>query len=143
MSERRRTVARRAEVDGIGLHLGVACHLTFAPAAPGAGIGFRRTDRPGSARVKALAASAVLTERRTQIGEGDEALHTVEHVLAAVSGTGLDDVTIEMDAAEPPILVSVSISRSDAEVIGTPGLDRLLDLFALPTVRQRLLNQTT
>ena len=104
MSERRRTVARRAEVDGIGLHLGVACHLTFAPAAPGAGIGFRRTDRPGSARVMALAASAVLTERRTQIGEGDEALHTVEHVLAAVSGTGLDDVTIEMDAAEPPIL---------------------------------------
>ena len=104
MSARRRTVAQRSEVEGVGLHLGTPCHLAFAAAPPGAGIGFRRTDRPGSARIPALADRAVLTERRTQIGKGDDALHTVEHVLAAVSGTGLDDVTIEMDAAEPPIL---------------------------------------
>ena len=102
--DRRRTVARRVEVEGVGLHLGAPCRLAFVPAPPGAGIGFRRTDRPGSARIKALAASAVLTERRTQIGTGDDALHTVEHVLAAIAGTGLDDVTIELDAAEPPIL---------------------------------------
>ena len=104
MTARRRTVAARSEVEGVGLHLGEPCRLAFIPAPPGSGIGFRRTDRPGSARIRALAEHAVLAERRTQIGDGDAALHTVEHVLAAVSGTGLDDVTIEMDAAEPPIL---------------------------------------
>ena len=103
MTEVRRTIARRAELDGVGLHLGRACRLAFVPASSGAGIGFIRTDRPGSARITADAAAAVLTERRTQIGEGDDAIHTVEHVLAAVSGLGFDDVTIELDASEPPI----------------------------------------
>ena len=104
MSEQRRTIGRRAEVSGIGLHLGKACRLAFVPAEAGAGIGFLRRDRPGAARAPATAASAVLTERRTQLGTGDDAIHTVEHVLAAVAGLGIDDITIEMDASEPPIM---------------------------------------
>jgi UDP-3-O-[3-hydroxymyristoyl] N-acetylglucosamine deacetylase/3-hydroxyacyl-[acyl-carrier-protein] dehydratase len=100
----RRTIRARATVQGIGLHLGRACTLTFVPAAVGDGIRFRRTDLPGSAPIPAHVSRAILSERRTQLGDGEEGLHTVEHVLAAVAGLGIDDLTIEMDAAEPPIL---------------------------------------
>ena len=103
MNSARRTIAREVGVDGIGLHLGKTCRLVFRPAAQGSGITFIRSDR-GGRRVPATADVAVLAERRTQLGEGDDALHTVEHVLAAVSGAFIDDVDIEMDGPEPPIL---------------------------------------
>src|ERR1700712_4922445 len=100
----RRTIARPVSLEGIGLHLGAACHLSFRPAPSGAGISFRRTDLPGSPTIPALAERAVLTERRTQLGDDPVSVHTVEHVLAAVVGCGIDDVEIELDAAEPPIM---------------------------------------
>jgi UDP-3-O-[3-hydroxymyristoyl] N-acetylglucosamine deacetylase/3-hydroxyacyl-[acyl-carrier-protein] dehydratase len=100
----RTTIAAAATLHGVGLHLGAPCTLTFRPGAPGAGIVFRRTDRPGTPEVRALVAHAVESERRTVLGSGADALHTIEHVLAAVAGLGIDDVCIEMDAAEPPIL---------------------------------------
>jgi UDP-3-O-[3-hydroxymyristoyl] N-acetylglucosamine deacetylase/3-hydroxyacyl-[acyl-carrier-protein] dehydratase len=102
--EPRRTIARDTSVEGVGLHLGRPCRLTFRPAAPGAGVVFVRTDRAGRPATRAHADAAVLSERQTQLGEGDAALHTVEHVLAAVAGLGIDDVVIEMDGPEPPIL---------------------------------------
>ncbi len=100
----RRTIAAPASLQGIGLHLGRACALTFRPAAPGEGIRFRRIDLPGAPETQAHVSVAIAAERRTQLGEGEAALHTVEHVLAAVAGLGIDDVLIEMDAAEPPIM---------------------------------------
>lgn len=103
-AEPRQTIARRVTLDGVGLHLGVPCRLTFAPAAGGAGISFLRTDHPGAERVPALVERATLSERRTQLGEGERALHTVEHVLAAVAAAGIDDLVIEMDGPEPPIM---------------------------------------
>ena len=102
--ERRRTIAGSVTLAGVGLHLGRDCRLTFRPGAPERGIVFRRTDLAGTPEVPATVAHAVQVERRTQIGEGERALHTVEHVLAAVAGHELDDLLIEMDAAEPPIL---------------------------------------
>ena len=98
------TIGASATLSGIGLHLGRPCRLTFLPAAAGTGIIFRRVDLPGSPETPATVDRAILTERRTQLGEGEGALHTVEHVLAAVLGAEVDDVVIEMDAAEPPIL---------------------------------------
>ena len=103
MNAGRRTIAREAVVDGVGLHLGQPCRLLFRPAESGAGITFVRADR-GGLRFPATAANAVLAERRTQLGDGDDALHTVEHVLAAVSGALIDDVEIVMDGPEPPIV---------------------------------------
>ncbi len=100
----RRTIRARAAVDGIGLHYGKVCRLVFAPAPSGHGIQFRRVDLPGTPDIPARVDEAVLSERRTQIGDGERALHTVEHVLAAVAGLGIDDLSIEMNAAEPPIL---------------------------------------
>jgi UDP-3-O-[3-hydroxymyristoyl] N-acetylglucosamine deacetylase/3-hydroxyacyl-[acyl-carrier-protein] dehydratase len=74
------------------------------PAASGTGIRFRRVDLPGRPETRAHVDEAAVAERRTQLGSGEGALHTVEHVLAAVVGLGVDDLLIEMDAAEPPIM---------------------------------------
>jgi UDP-3-O-[3-hydroxymyristoyl] N-acetylglucosamine deacetylase/3-hydroxyacyl-[acyl-carrier-protein] dehydratase len=100
----RRTIAREVSLEGIGLHLGAACRLTFRPAKSGTGIVFRRADLPNAPVIPALAEHAVLTERRTQLGEDPVSVHTCEHVLAAVAGCGIDDLEIELDAAEPPIM---------------------------------------
>jgi UDP-3-O-[3-hydroxymyristoyl] N-acetylglucosamine deacetylase/3-hydroxyacyl-[acyl-carrier-protein] dehydratase len=112
----RRTIARPVSLEGIGLHLGVACHLSFRPAPSGAGVIFRRTDLPGAPVIPALAEYAVLTERRTQLGEEPVAVHTVEHVLAAVAGCGIDDLEIALDAGEPPIMDGSAAPFVDALV---------------------------
>ena len=91
-------------LEGIGLHLGVECRITFQPAARKQGIVFRRTDCPGSPPIRAHVSEVSASERRTQLGKGAHAVHTVEHVLAAVTAMGIDDVTIDMDGPEPPIL---------------------------------------
>jgi UDP-3-O-[3-hydroxymyristoyl] N-acetylglucosamine deacetylase/3-hydroxyacyl-[acyl-carrier-protein] dehydratase len=100
----RRTIAHAATLTGVGLHLGEPCTLTFRPSEVGGGIRFRRIDRPDAPLIPARVEIAVEAQRRTQLGAGDDALHTVEHVLAAVAGLGIDDLLIEMDAAEPPIM---------------------------------------
>ncbi|NUP72344.1 MAG: bifunctional UDP-3-O-[3-hydroxymyristoyl] N-acetylglucosamine deacetylase/3-hydroxyacyl-ACP dehydratase [Gemmatimonadaceae bacterium] len=100
----RRTIARPARVAGVGLHLGVPCTLEFRPATAGTGVRFQRTDLAGAAPIPARAEHAVLTERRTQLGEEPNAVHTVEHVLAAVHALELDDLVISMDGPEPPIM---------------------------------------
>jgi UDP-3-O-[3-hydroxymyristoyl] N-acetylglucosamine deacetylase / 3-hydroxyacyl-[acyl-carrier-protein] dehydratase len=99
----RRTVANEASISGVGLHLGVPCRLTVRPAPSGAGVSFRRADLPGAPVIPARAERAVLTERRTQLGEDPVSVHTVEHVLAAVAGLELDDLLVELDGPEPPI----------------------------------------
>jgi UDP-3-O-[3-hydroxymyristoyl] N-acetylglucosamine deacetylase/3-hydroxyacyl-[acyl-carrier-protein] dehydratase len=100
----RRTIARSTTLSGIGLHLGHQCTLTFVPAKSGAGISFARSDRPKSRSIPARVSEVTASERRTQIGSGDDAIHTVEHVLAAVAALAIDDLRIEMDAPEPPIM---------------------------------------
>ena len=99
----RRTIARAAEISGVGLHMGMPVRLVFEPAAAGSGIRFRRDDRGGE-EIPARVERAVLAERRTQLGEGAAAIHTVEHVLAAVAAQEVDDLVIAMDGPEPPIL---------------------------------------
>ncbi len=100
----RRTIGACRSLEGVGLHLGRQCRLTFAPAATGAGIAFRRTDLAGAPETPAHVDHVALSDRRTQLGTGEGGLHTVEHVLAAVAGLGVDDILIEMDAPEPPVL---------------------------------------
>jgi UDP-3-O-[3-hydroxymyristoyl] N-acetylglucosamine deacetylase/3-hydroxyacyl-[acyl-carrier-protein] dehydratase len=100
----RRTIARATSLEGVGLHLGVPCQLTFLPAPSGAGIVFRRADLPGAPLIPARVDHAVLTERRTQLGKEPVAVHTVEHVLAAVLARELDDVVIELSGPEPPVM---------------------------------------
>ena len=121
----RRTVARPAAVTGVGLHLGVACALEFMPAPSGSGVVFVRRDLSHAAPIPARAEHAVLTERRTQLGTEPNAVHTVEHVLAAVHALELDDLVISMDAPEPPIMDGSAgpffAALQEAGVLEQPG----------------------
>ncbi len=104
MSDRRHSIAAEVSLDGVGLHLGERCRLTFRPADANTGIVFRRIDLAGQPHIPARVEHAVLSDRRTQLGSGECSLHTVEHVLAAVSAHEIDDLFIDLDASEPPIL---------------------------------------
>ena len=100
----RSTVAAPATLEGTGLHLGERCTLVFRPASAGNGITFRRIDLAGARAIPATVDQVSASERRTQLGAGENTVHTVEHVLAAVAALGIDDLIIEMNAPEPPIL---------------------------------------
>jgi UDP-3-O-[3-hydroxymyristoyl] N-acetylglucosamine deacetylase/3-hydroxyacyl-[acyl-carrier-protein] dehydratase len=128
----RRTIARSTSLEGVGLHLGAPCRLSFHAAESGTGLVFRRTDLPGSPRIPARASAAVLTERRTQLGEDPVSVHTVEHVLAAAAGLEIDDLEIALDAAEPPIMdgsarpfVDALLEAGVREQAGEPTVLRL------------------
>jgi UDP-3-O-[3-hydroxymyristoyl] N-acetylglucosamine deacetylase len=97
-----RTVAKRMSVTGIGLHSGKAASLALAPAAPDSGITFIRTDL--GAEIPARADLVVDTLLSTSLGKGQARVATVEHVLAALSGLGIDNCRIEVDGPEVPIL---------------------------------------
>lgn len=96
----RRTVLRSAECAGTGLHTGAACRVRVDPAAPGSGIVFVRDGQPIAARL----ASVTGSERRTVLGTGAARVETVEHLLAAVFAAGLDDLEVQVDGPEIPIL---------------------------------------
>src|SRR5687768_12758715 len=100
----RTTIATAVTLEGIGLHLGESCALTFSPAPSGNGITLQRTDIAGALPIPAVVDQVSASERRTQLGRGDNTVHTVEHVLAAVAALGIDDLLISMDGPEPPIL---------------------------------------
>jgi UDP-3-O-[3-hydroxymyristoyl] N-acetylglucosamine deacetylase / 3-hydroxyacyl-[acyl-carrier-protein] dehydratase len=103
-ADRRRTIRSPVSLSGIGLHLGVRTTLTFRPAPERTGIVFRRVDLPGSPLIPAQIQYAELTERRTQLGANGVELHTVEHVLAAVAAAEIDDLWIDVDGPEPPVM---------------------------------------
>ena len=128
----RKTIASQTELHGTGLHFGKECTIRFLPGKSGQGVLFQRFDKPDSPAIPATVHHAVTTERRTQIGEGDSAFHTVEHVLAAVSGLEIDDITIQMNASEPPILDGSALpfvqALEAAGVVNNGGRVRVLSL---------------
>ncbi len=117
-----RTIARPASLNGVGLHTGESATLTFRPAT-GPGIVFRRTDLYGMPLVRAIVENVSETERRTELTEHGVSVSTVEHVLAATAGVGVDDVTVDLSGPEPPAMdgSADSFARAllDAGVIET------------------------
>jgi UDP-3-O-[3-hydroxymyristoyl] N-acetylglucosamine deacetylase/3-hydroxyacyl-[acyl-carrier-protein] dehydratase len=103
MFEQQRTIKRPVTIRGTGLHTGSVTTMTFHPAAENAGIRFRRSDLGGSPEVPAIVDHVVDISRGTTIGIGEAKIHTVEHVLAAIVGLQIDNITIELDAHEPPV----------------------------------------
>ncbi|MCW8814312.1 MAG: bifunctional UDP-3-O-[3-hydroxymyristoyl] N-acetylglucosamine deacetylase/3-hydroxyacyl-ACP dehydratase, partial [Chlorobium sp.] len=103
MLEQQRTIAKPVSMTGIGLHTGTECTLTFKPAPENHGIKFVRTDLGGNPEIPAIADNVVDVSRGTTIGIGDAKVHTVEHVLAAIMGLQIDNITIEVDGIEPPV----------------------------------------
>ena len=102
-SEPQQTLARSASVSGTSLHTGEKVTLKFQPAPVDFGLKFRRKDLPDEPTIDATIANLKTVERATTIGEGSMRVHTVEHVLSALSAMGVDNAIIEMDANEPPI----------------------------------------
>jgi len=100
---KQRTIRESASFSGIGLHTGNLATLTFKPAASDSGVVFYRTDLPGKPAVRADVDNVVDVSRGTTIACGDAKVHTVEHVLAAVVGLGIDNLDIELDANEIPV----------------------------------------
>lgn len=103
MLELQRTIEKSVSVSGIGLHTGTMCKLTFKPAPENAGIKFVRTDLGGNPEIPATVDYVVDVSRGTTLGIGDIKVHTVEHVLAAVAGLQIDNITIEVEGIEPPV----------------------------------------
>jgi UDP-3-O-[3-hydroxymyristoyl] N-acetylglucosamine deacetylase/3-hydroxyacyl-[acyl-carrier-protein] dehydratase len=101
---KQRTLAREVSIQGNALHTGENVTLTLKPAAAGSGIVFRRIDLGGSPEIKPRVDLVTDLVRATTIQSGHAKIHTVEHVLSALHGCGLDNVVVEMNASEPPIL---------------------------------------
>ena len=99
-----RTLAREAEAVGIGLHCGREVRLTLRPAAPNTGIVFRRADLGPRSLVKACAANVVDTDLATTLGDGAVRVATVEHLMAAFAGCGIDNARVDLSAPELPIM---------------------------------------
>lgn len=101
---KQRTLAREVSIKGSALHTGDAVTLTMKPAPADHGVVFRRTDLHGSPEIRPRVDQVTDVVRATTIQSGHAKIHTVEHVLSALHGCGIDNVVIEMDASEPPIM---------------------------------------
>src|SRR6201981_2596680 len=101
--EFQQTVGKIAGFTGTALHTGEKVTLNLHPAPVDHGINFRRKDLQDEPTIDAKIENLKMVERATTIGEGSVRVHTVEHVLAALSAMGVDNAVVEMDANEPPI----------------------------------------
>src|SRR3954469_9893223 len=101
---KQRTLAREVSLKGSALHSGDAVTLTMKPAPVDHGVVFRRIDIHGSPELRPRVDQVTDLVRATTIQVGHAKIQTVEHVLSALHGCGVDNVIIEMDASEPPIM---------------------------------------
>lgn len=99
-----KTLAGTASTEGVGLHSGASVRVVLRPAAVHTGIVFRRRDICRSAVVKASAANVVSTRLATTLGVGDVQVATVEHLMAAFSGFGVDNAYVDLSGPELPIM---------------------------------------
>ncbi|SDO95467.1 UDP-3-O-[3-hydroxymyristoyl] N-acetylglucosamine deacetylase [Phyllobacterium sp. YR620] len=110
------TIAGRITLSGAGVHSGAPVSLTFLPADPDTGIVFHRVDGKGDTHpIKALVSQVGTTDLSTTLTNGAGlTISTVEHVMAAIAGAGIDNMTIEIDGPEVPILDGTSLAFLDA-----------------------------
>lgn len=99
-----RTIANSFSLSGVGLHSGVEVNLTFKPAPTGHGVKFKCIDLEGEPLINVDANRVVSTDRSTTIGSGEATVSTVEHLLSAVAGLQIDNLLVEIDGREIPIL---------------------------------------
>jgi len=102
--DKQHTIASQVSISGTGLHTGVLVDMTLKPAAADFGIRFQRIDLPGKPVIKADCDLVTDTSRGTTLQVDDAKVNTVEHILAALVGMGIDNVLIELNATEIPII---------------------------------------
>tara|TARA_B110000263_G_scaffold61713_1_gene53060 strand:+ start:12742 stop:13698 length:957 start_codon:yes stop_codon:yes gene_type:complete len=104
MHRKQRTIRHSKSCKGVGLHTGVDSVITFHPAPENYGIRFVRSDIKDSPEIKADIDHVVDISRGTTIEENDVRIHTVEHALAAVTGLRIDNIMIELNSKETPVM---------------------------------------
>ena len=127
MSNKQQTIKNEVSLSGVGLHTGNTVKMTFKPAPINHGYAFARIDLEGKPVIAANAEYVVNTQRGTNLEKNGVQIQTSEHVLAAAVGLGIDNLLIEIDASEPPImdgsskffieaLEKAGIEKQDADV---------------------------
>ena len=101
---KQRTIAREVTLKGVGLHTGESVTMKFMPAPVNHGYAFRRVDLEGEPIIEADANYVINTQRGTNLEKHGVKIQTSEHVLAALVGMDIDNVIIELDSSEPPIM---------------------------------------
>lgn len=101
---KQRTIKSKITLSGIGVHSGHEVSINFKPASPDTGIVFLRTDIKPSVEIKALADQVTNTMMNTTLGSATEGIGTIEHLMSALAGLGIDNLYIEVDGPEIPIM---------------------------------------
>lgn len=102
--ERQKTIKSNVSLTGVGLHTGANVVLTFKPAPVNTGFAFKRIDLEGAPKIEADVTYVTNTQRGTCLEKNGVVIQTSEHVLAALVGMDVDNVIIELNASEPPIM---------------------------------------
>lgn len=128
---KRKTIKNIQTLNGVGIHTGQNCSITFKPTNQGY-ISFIRTDIPNSEPIIALAQNVSSTLRGTNISNQTAEVHTIEHVLSAANGLGITDLIIEMDGPEPPIMDGSSLPYAKAMLEGELAeIDEIAEVLPL------------
>jgi len=104
MGKKQKTIQKEISLSGVGLHTGVTVNMTFKPAPANHGFAFVRIDLEGKPVIEAKAEYVVNTQRGTNLEKNGVQIQTSEHVLAAAVGLDIDNLIIEINASEPPIM---------------------------------------
>lgn len=133
MHLKQHTIKEPVTLSGVGLHTGVDVHMTFLPAKPNYGIKFQRVDLVGNPIVDADVDNVVDLSRGTTIEQNGARINTVEHTMAALVGMEIDNILIQLDGPEPPIMDGSSRMFIDAlEEAGTEEQNALRNFFTVP-----------
>ena len=100
--DRQKTIGKVVSYKGVGLHMGKEITLTLEPASVDEGVVFIREDLPGAPQISARTNKVTSNKRGTSIGDEKVGVHTVEHILAALAGLGIDNVKVRIDGEEVP-----------------------------------------
>lgn len=130
------TLRETVTFSGIGLHSGNKVSMAFLPAPAGTGIRFRRVDLDGQPEIDARVEHVSETNRSTTLAKGNVRIHTVEHVLAAFAGMGVDNAIVELDSNEPPI--ADGSSREYVRMIHQSGVVAQTEVRESHTITQPL-----
>jgi len=101
---KQRTLKTLIRTTGVGLHTGKKVEMTLRPAAPDTGIVFHRADLENAADLPALAHQVTDTRLATCLGEGENKVWTIEHLMSALAGLGIDNARVDLSGPELPIM---------------------------------------
>ena len=129
------TISKSTSLKGVGLHTGKNVTLKFLPAVENFGYAFKRVDLEGEPIIKADASLVTSTQRGTCLEKNGVSIQTCEHVLAALVGLEIDNVIIELDSSEPPIMDGSSKFFIEAlEKAGVKELDNFREVYVVKDV---------